>query len=157
MQSRLAEASLPKTRGKLATLLVHAARGVLANPTATPDDLCMFFFATADSGLAAEEAARDKAKAAAGAAVPSGGAAHGARAALSPWLADNLLLMLAACTRHQAPSCLPANKLTDYPLLPPFPCLQAATAPTSRAQWRCTSTCWWSLLSPCCMARCARG
>jgi hypothetical protein len=32
----------------------------------------MFFYATADSGLAAEEAARAKAKAAAGAAVPSG-------------------------------------------------------------------------------------
>ncbi len=32
----------------------------------------MFFYATADSGLAAEEAARDKAKAASGAAVPTG-------------------------------------------------------------------------------------
>ncbi len=32
----------------------------------------MFFFATADSGLEAEEAARAKAKAAAGAALPTG-------------------------------------------------------------------------------------
>ena len=40
---------------------------------ATAEDICMFFFATADSGLAAEEAARDKAKAASGAAVPTGG------------------------------------------------------------------------------------
>lgn len=33
MQSRLAEASQPKTRTKLAQLLQHAARGVLGNPT----------------------------------------------------------------------------------------------------------------------------
>ncbi|PRW58885.1 small subunit processome component 20-like protein [Chlorella sorokiniana] len=72
VQSRLGEASQPKTRTKLAQLLQHAARGVLGNPTATAEDICMFFFATADSGLAAEEAARDKAKAAAGAAVPTG-------------------------------------------------------------------------------------
>lgn len=42
-------------------------------PAAMAEDICMFFFATADSGLAAEEAARDKAKAASGAAVPTGG------------------------------------------------------------------------------------
>ncbi|KAL4434124.1 hypothetical protein ABPG75_000565 [Micractinium tetrahymenae] len=72
VQSRLGEASHPKTRNKLALLLQHAARGALANPTATAEDVCMFFFATADAGLAAEEAAREKAKAAAGAAVPTG-------------------------------------------------------------------------------------
>lgn len=33
VQSRLGEASHPKTRSKLAQLLQHAARGVLANPT----------------------------------------------------------------------------------------------------------------------------
>jgi len=33
VQSRLAEASHPKTRSKLSALLQHAARGVLANPT----------------------------------------------------------------------------------------------------------------------------
>lgn len=33
LQSRLAEASQPKTRTKLAQLLQHAARGVLGNPT----------------------------------------------------------------------------------------------------------------------------
>ncbi len=33
VQSRLGEASHPKTRNKLAQLLQHAARGVLANPT----------------------------------------------------------------------------------------------------------------------------
>ena len=33
LQSRLGEASHPKTRAKLAQLLQHAARGVLGNPT----------------------------------------------------------------------------------------------------------------------------
>lgn len=37
----------------------------------------MFFFATADAGLAAEEAARDTAKAASGAAVPTGTGGEG--------------------------------------------------------------------------------
>ena len=75
MQSRLGEASHPKTRAKLATLLQHAQRGVLANPTATPRDLAMFVYATADAGLAAEEAAREKAKAASGAALGGAGGA----------------------------------------------------------------------------------
>ncbi|KAL4860053.1 Small subunit processome component 20 [Chlorella vulgaris] len=72
VQSRLGEASNPKVRTKLSQLLMHATRGVLVNPTATPRDICMFFYATADSGLTAEEAAREKAKAAAGAAIPNG-------------------------------------------------------------------------------------
>lgn len=33
LQSRLGEASQPKTRTKLGQLLQHAARGVLGNPT----------------------------------------------------------------------------------------------------------------------------
>ncbi|PSC76593.1 small subunit processome component 20-like protein [Micractinium conductrix] len=122
VQSRLAEASLPKTRGKLATLLVHAARGVLANPTATPDDLCMFFFATADSGLAAEEAARDKAKAAAGAAVPSG--RDGADESRAVALHQHLLVEFALTLLHGAlrkglinPRAPGAAELLD-PLLP---------------------------------------
>lgn len=65
---RLAEASHPKTRAKLSALLQHASRGVLLNPTATPQDICELVFAVASSGLAAEEAARDVARGASGAA-----------------------------------------------------------------------------------------
>lgn len=79
MQSRLGEASNPKTRAKLSTLLQHASRGVLANPTAAPRDLAMFVFATADAGLVGEEAARDKAKGAAGAATANGAGGRGYR------------------------------------------------------------------------------
>lgn len=39
-QSRLGEASQPKTRTKLAQLLQHAARGVLGNPTGALGLLC---------------------------------------------------------------------------------------------------------------------
>ena len=73
VRSRLHDASHPKIRSKLAQLLHHASAGLLTNATATPRDICELVFAITDAGLAAEEAARDKATAASGAAVRTEG------------------------------------------------------------------------------------
>lgn len=67
----LHEASKPKIRTKLTLLLQHASRGALTNVTAKPKDFCEFVYAVVNAGIAAEEAARDKAKAASGAATDS--------------------------------------------------------------------------------------
>eukprot|EP00887_Chlorella_sp_A99_P000887 scaffold5.g887.t1 len=98
VRDRLAEASHPKTRTKLQTLLQSAVRGCLANPTATAEDICMFLFATAEAGLAAEEAAREAAEGEAGAAVATGAsveAAEAAAAATAAALHQHLLVEFA--------------------------------------------------------------
>ena len=69
VRTRLADASNPKVRSKLALLLQNASQGLLNNPTATPRDICELVYAIADAGLSAEEAARNKAATESGAAV----------------------------------------------------------------------------------------
>ena len=54
---RLASAGLPAVRQRLAALLAAAERGVLANPTVSPQDLLLFMHTTLSGVLAAEEAA----------------------------------------------------------------------------------------------------
>ena len=71
IQSRLGDASSPKIRTKLSTLLQHAARGVLANPTMKSKDLCEFVYAVADTGLRSEEIALKLAREASGSAASS--------------------------------------------------------------------------------------
>jgi hypothetical protein len=93
----------------------------------------MFFYATADSGLTAEEAAREKAKAAAGAAIPNGAAMAGClpyHAMLLPSAAD--LAVVSYCAYCAVLYCA----------------VQAIVkSPTqTRQPRRCTSTCWLSLL-----------
>ena len=95
VRARLGEASSPRVRAKLAQLLQAAARGALANPTTTPEALCQFFYATADAGLAAEEASRARAGAASGAAVRTGAGAAGESAADSAALHQHLLVEFA--------------------------------------------------------------
>ncbi len=75
---RLHEAGTPKVRAKLSQLLQFAARGVQANATAGPHELLLFVHSTLEEGLAAEEAARERAKQAAGAAVQQADTANGA-------------------------------------------------------------------------------
>ena len=77
---RMADAGRPAVRNKLTLLLQYVARGLAANPTATPQALCVFVHTTLDECLTLEEAARSRAKAAVGAASrgtrgvgPSGG------------------------------------------------------------------------------------
>lgn len=60
-------------RSKLTLLLQSAAHGVAKNPTAGPADVMTFVFATLQDGLAAEEAARERAAAEAEAAMPRSG------------------------------------------------------------------------------------
>ena len=81
----------------------------------------MFFFATADSGLAAEEAARDKARAASGAAVPTG--------AFGGWQGRESALAEVLLTRGQAVHVW--HKAACKPALPAFSFLQPCrrTAP----------------------------
>lgn len=109
----------------------------------------MFFFSTADSGLTAEEAARDKAKAAAGAAVPSGAwvywlcwqlTADGLASQAEAHEAGRLLALVQRCS----------PLWPDAHLLPtPSQLLQAralrARVMMATARRRCTSTCLWSL------------
>ena len=53
MRCRLGQASSPRLRSKLTQLLAAAQRGVLTNPTATPPEVCAFFFSVASAGLEA--------------------------------------------------------------------------------------------------------
>ena len=69
VRSHLAEASQPKVHNKLSRLLQHASRGILANPTAQPQDLMIFVHGVLEGGLAQEEAAREAAEAEATAAI----------------------------------------------------------------------------------------
>jgi U3 small nucleolar RNA-associated protein 20 len=71
VRDRLAHASHPKTRAKLGMLLQYASQGLLANATTTSRDLCELVYAISDVGLAAEEAAREKALGASGVAIVS--------------------------------------------------------------------------------------
>ncbi|KDD72334.1 hypothetical protein H632_c3501p0, partial [Helicosporidium sp. ATCC 50920] len=66
---RLADVSSAKLRPKVLQLLQRAMKGALNNPSATAVDLCRFFYALADRGLAAEERARRRAAQASEAAV----------------------------------------------------------------------------------------
>ncbi len=69
VRKHLADASQPKVYNKLSVLLQHAARGIHANATATPQDLMIFIHGVLEGGLAGEEAAREAAEAEATAAV----------------------------------------------------------------------------------------
>ena len=69
VRNKLPEASNPKVRSKVAALLQSASVGLLANPTATAQDVCELVYAIVTTGLDAEEAAREKAGAASGAAT----------------------------------------------------------------------------------------
>ena len=64
-------------RAKLVALLQAAARGVSANPTATPADVVLFVHGVLEAGVAAEE----EAAAQAGAAAEAVGQAPGAQPA----------------------------------------------------------------------------
>ena len=65
VSERLPEASNPGVRTKLAGLLQAAARGISANPTATPADIILFVHGVLETGIAAEEKAAAQARAAA--------------------------------------------------------------------------------------------
>lgn len=69
VRTHLPDASQPKVYNKLASLLQHASRGILANPTAQPQDLMTFVHGILEGGLAQEEAAREAAEAEATAAI----------------------------------------------------------------------------------------
>ena len=69
VRTHLSDASQPKVYNKLSSLLQHASRGILANPTAQPQDLMVFVHGVLEGGLAQEEAAREAAEAEATAAV----------------------------------------------------------------------------------------
>jgi U3 small nucleolar RNA-associated protein 20 len=141
VRARLGLASHPKTRNKLAALLQAASRGVLANPTASPRDICEFVFAVADTGLAAEEATRAAATAAAEAALAIAGGGGAAPAAADPAALHQHLLVEFALTTLQsalkkgavAPRA-PANAPLLSPLLPLLVrALRSRHAPTAAA------------------------
>lgn len=69
VRTHLSDASQPKVYNKLSSLLQHASRGIMANPTAQPQDLMVFVHGVLEGGLAQEEAAREAAEAVATAAV----------------------------------------------------------------------------------------
>lgn len=69
VRTHLSEASQPKVYNKLSSLLQHASRGIMANPTAQPQDLMVFVHGVLEGGLAQEEAAREAAESEATAAV----------------------------------------------------------------------------------------
>jgi hypothetical protein len=50
VRNRLPEAGDPRVRNRLAALLQHAARGVAANPTASPPDLLLFCHGVLEDG-----------------------------------------------------------------------------------------------------------
>lgn len=77
VRTHLPEASQPRVYNKLSSLLQHASRGILANPTAQPQDLMVFVHGVLEGGLAQQEAAQEAAEAEATAAVRgSGRSAH---------------------------------------------------------------------------------
>lgn len=91
VRTHLSDASQPKVYNKLSSLLQHASRGILANPTAQPQDLMVFVHGVLAGGLAQEEAAREAAEAEATAAVrvPGKLAIHDSTTAqLKSWLHD---------------------------------------------------------------------
>lgn len=69
VRTHLPEASQPRVYNKLSSLLQHASRGILANPTAQPQDLMVFVHGVLEGGLAQQEAAQEAAEAEATAAV----------------------------------------------------------------------------------------
>ena len=69
VRTHLVEASQPRVYNKLSSLLQHASRGILANPTAQHQDLMVFVHGVLEGGLAQEEAAQEAAEAEATAAV----------------------------------------------------------------------------------------
>lgn len=73
VSTHLPDASQPKVYNKLSSLLQHASRGILANPTAQPQDLMVFVHGVLEGGLAQQEAAREAAEAEATAAVRAPG------------------------------------------------------------------------------------
>jgi len=77
VRRHMADASSPKVKSKLSQLLQAAVKGLLVNPTVTPTDLCMFFYATTNAGLTAEEATRAATNARAQAATAAGNDIHG--------------------------------------------------------------------------------
>ena len=65
VSERLPEAGSPGVRAKLVALLQAAARGIGANPTAAPADVLLFVHGVLETGMAAEEDAALRARAAA--------------------------------------------------------------------------------------------
>jgi hypothetical protein len=82
-------ARAPQVRAKLTQLLQFAARGVQQNPTAGGDALLLYVHHALSEGLAAEEAARERAKQAAGpAALVPGSRAPGTQRVSAAEIAD---------------------------------------------------------------------
>ena len=99
VRTHLAEASQPKVYNKLSSLLQHASRGILANPTAQPQDLMIFVHGVLEGGLAQEEAAREAAEAEATAAIRMPG--------MPP------IHQCAACLLHQMCCCCCGENMLD--------------------------------------------
>jgi len=81
VRDKLPSAGSPTVRAKLEQLLTAAARGLAQNPSVTPQTLAAWIGVQLDACLRVEEAARAKAKGAAGAAVSTAATAAAKRGA----------------------------------------------------------------------------